>query len=163
MLLHRDLPLILDGLRERGLTIAFAESCTGGRLAADLTTIPGSSDVVAGSAVCYQISAKHKVLGLTFVNEDNVVSERTAKAMAFATQKLYGVDIGVATTGLLDGDDPHAYWAMKGPVLEDPIKNQHLGAWRIDFPKDASRDLNREIIVRAVMEGLTIWVTKSEK
>lgn len=157
--LFRDIPAIVNGLRARNLTIAFAESCTGGRLSADLTTVPGSSDVVMGSAVCYQLAAKHKILGLTDVTEETVVSMRTAKGMASAAQTLYGADIGVGTTGYLDGDDRHAFWAMRGPALNDPLKIPHIDGWRIDFPRDSSRETNREILIRAVMEGLTIWAT----
>lgn len=154
---HRDIAAIVNGLRERDLRIAFAESCTGGRLCADLTTMPGSSHVIVGSAVCYQLAAKHRILGLTDVTEETVVSMRTAKGMASVAQSLFGADIGVGTTGYLDGEVPHAFWAMRGPHLNDPLKSPHIDAWRVDFPPGASRELNREILVRAVMEGLTIW------
>jgi hypothetical protein len=157
MALYRDLPAIINGLRARDLRIAFAESCTGGRLAADLTTVSGSSDVIVGSAVCYQLAAKHKILGLTDVTEETVVSMRTAKGMATCAQRIFDADIGVGTTGFLDGDDPHAFWAMRGPVLNDPLKMQHLDGWRIDFPRNGPRENNREILIRAVMEGLTVW------
>lgn len=155
--LERVLPAIVNGLRARELTIAFAESCTGGELAAHLTTVPGSSNVVVGSAVCYQIAAKHKILGLDFVTEENVVSLRTAKAMALAAQRIFGSDIGVATTGYLDTDNPHAFWAMCGPVLNDPLKMQHIDGWRIDFDQADRREFNREMLVDAVMEGLTLF------
>ena len=56
MSLHAD---IIGVIRARNFTIAFAESCTGGRLSADLTTVPGSSDVVTDSAVCYQTRTKN--------------------------------------------------------------------------------------------------------
>ena len=159
MLLHHAIPTIVHGLRDMGLRVAFAESCTGGRLAADLTTVPGSSDVVAGSAVCYQLSAKRRVLGLDSVTEQNVVSLQTAKAMALAARRLFAVDIGVATTGWLDGDCPEAYWAMAGPIVsEDGIVHVHWG--RVEFPKDNPRDFNREIIVRAVMDSLEIFAVK---
>ena len=160
-LLYRDLPAIIHGLRKMKLRIAFAESCTGGRLAADLTTVPGSSDVVAGSAVCYQVSAKRRVLGLDFVSDRNVVSLQTAKAMALAARGLFYADIGVATTGYLDGEHhregPHAYWATVGPIIVEATGEPHVQWERIDFPSSTPRDLNREILVRAVMESLTVF------
>ena len=162
MNLQQALPAIVNGLRARELTIAFAESCTGGQLAAHLTTVPGSSNVVVGSAVCYQIAAKHKILGLDFVTEENVVSLETATTMALAAQRIFESDIGVATTGYLDTDNPHAYWAMCGPHLNDPIKIQHRDGWRIDLPSDTPRDFNREKVVLAVMEGLTIWAKEKK-
>lgn len=158
-IMHADLPAILRGIRLRGWKIAFAESCTGGRLSADLTTVPGSSDVVAGSAVCYQIDAKRNVLGIDFVNEDNVVSQGVAEAMALATRKLYGANIGVATTGYLDGDHPEAYWAMVPPSYEK--EGASVITWRhITFPKTTPRSVNREIVVASVMEALTIFASK---
>lgn len=151
MKVHNDIPAILHGLRERGLTIAFAESCTGGRLAADFTTVSGSSEVVKGSAVCYMTAAKRKVLGLKDVNESNVVSEETAQKMAVAALELFDADIGVGTTGYLDGDDPHAWFA----VIAQGVARS---TWsRVDFPKNSPREVNREIVIRAVMSWLTLF------
>lgn len=155
MATHRDVPAIIHGLRDGGLTIAFAESCTGGRLAADLTTVPGSSDVVVGSAVCYQLRAKREILGLGYVTEDNVVSERTATDMALRAREMFGADVGVATTGWLDGQR-RAFWAAAGP-LKNPDGTPHVHAHLLEFPAESPRDNNREIVIRAVMESLTIF------
>jgi PncC family amidohydrolase len=160
MLLHHAIPAIIDGLRDMDLRIAFAESCTGGRLAADLTTVPGASDVVAGSLVCYQLAAKRRLLGLDFVTEQNVVSLQTVKAMALAARLQFATDIAVATTGWLDGEHPEAYWAAAGPIVsEDGIVHVHWD--HIEFPKDNPRDFNREIVVRAVMESLEIFAKET--
>lgn len=94
MSLHAD--IIVETLRNRNLTIAFAESCTGGRLSAELTAVSGSSEVVADSAVCYQTRTKRSVLGLEHINDDNVVSERTAVDMAHGARRLYEADVGLA-------------------------------------------------------------------
>ena len=158
MLLHPDVAAIVNGLHSANLTIAFAESCTGGRLSADLTTVPGSSDVVVGSAVCYQLRAKHDVLGLEGVDASNVVSRNTAEEMARAAQRVFKADIGVGTTGLLDGDGPHAYWAVVAPPFSSGFS--YLGWGRIEFPEATPRDLNREILVRAVMEALSVFTRK---
>lgn len=145
--LRTDLGYIVDRFRELGLNVAFAESCTGGRLAADLTTVPGSSDIVAGSAVCYQLEAKHRVLGLDEVTEDDVVSEETARKMAFACRRLFDVEIGVGTTGLLDGNAPHAFFAVAGWTPHPRVR-------RVDFVEGASRDENRETLVAEVFQAL---------
>lgn len=158
MILSPHLADIIDGLRARNLTIAFAESCTGGRLAADLTTIPGSSDVVAGSAVCYQIAAKHRVLGLDFVTEDNVVSTETVIPMAQRALELFASDIGVATTGYLDGGAPRAYWCIhcpRMPEIEDRYPETMFDV--VSFHAGNPRDMNRELLVRTVMARLTIF------
>lgn len=155
MLLHPAIPAIIDGLRDLGLRVGFAESCTGGRLAADLTTVPGSSDVVAGSLVCYQLEAKRRILGLQEVTERNVVSLGTVKAMALRARDMFAADIGAATTGWLDGAR-EAYWAVAGPIVsENGIV--HVQWDHIEFGPDSPRDFNREIVVRAVLSHLEIF------
>jgi len=158
MNLHPDLAAIIKGLRDQELTVGFAESCTGGRLAADLTTVPGSSQVVAGSLVCYQIGVKQRLLDMPWVTEDNVVSEKAAEAMARAVRNVLKVDIGVATTGYLDGGTGVAYWAIDASTLSSgPIRmSRHLV-----FPHASPRENNREIVVRSVMEALTIFGKKT--
>lgn len=163
MLLNPKLKDIVDGLRDARLTIAFAESCTGGRLAADLTTVPGSSDVMVGSAVCYQVRAKQKVLGLTHVTEENVVSEETAKKMARSCRNLFGAHVGVGTTGVLDGDDPHAFFAISKPApagtLVSPVTWVCKASY-VNFKTSSERDINREILVRAVTNALLGFVVE---
>lgn len=149
---HPDIAAIVNGLRANNWTIAFAESCTGGRLSADMTTVPGSSAVVVGSAVCYQTRAKREVLGLEHVTEENVVSGETAEAMAEAARVLYGADIGVATTGYLDGERLGAFWAIYAPDLDG---GTHRLVKFIPFPSTTPRATNREILVYDVMEALT--------
>lgn len=152
------LELIIQGFAKKGWSLAFAESCTGGRLSADLTTVPGSSDVVAGSAVCYQLQAKRKVLGIDYVNENNVVSQYIAQDMAVAARKLYGAHVGVGTTGYLDGDSPEAYWSI---VYENAGEVPFL--WKhVTFSAYAPRSLNREILVEKVMHALADLVRRTE-
>lgn len=153
---HPDLTRIVNGLRDAGLTVAFAESCTGGRLAADLTTIPGSSDVVRGSAVCYATETKRTVLGLEDVDESNVVSAATALQMAHAARRLFGADVGVGTTGYLDGDDLRAHWVLVGPRIGHA---DHVESGEIEFPEETHRDMNREFVVREVMGALSMVVS----
>jgi PncC family amidohydrolase len=153
---HPDLARIVNGLRDAGITVAFAESCTGGRLAADLTTIPGSSDVVRGSAVCYATETKRTVLGLKDVGESNVVSAATALQMAYAARRLFGADIGVGTTGYLDGDALRAHWVLVGPQIGNAV---HVESSKIEFPEGTHRDMNREFVVREVMGALSMIVS----
>ena len=94
--------LVLAACRERGLTLATAESCTGGLVAARLTSVPGSSDVFVGGVVSYANEVKASALG---VPEDvlllhGAVSAETAAAMAAGARSRLGADVAVAVTGI---------------------------------------------------------------
>lgn len=89
-------------LRAQGKTVALAESCTGGFLAADFTQWPGASDIFLGSVCSYAISAKENLLGVESetIERYNVVSEEVAIAMAEGARKAFGSDYALATTGV---------------------------------------------------------------
>ena len=91
-----------DGLRERKLTLAVAESCTGGLLSKRLTDIPGASDYYLGGVCSYSNSVKEKVLGVKKETLDTVgaVSPETAEQMAVGVANALGSDIGVGITGI---------------------------------------------------------------
>ena len=91
-----------EGLRTRGLTIATAESCTGGAVAAALATIPGASDYLRGGVIAYHAEVKAGLLGVPadVITRDGVVSEACALAMARGARVACGADIGIATTGI---------------------------------------------------------------
>jgi nicotinamide-nucleotide amidase len=104
-------------LKARGLTVACAESLTGGGLAARLSAAPGSSGFFRGSAVCYAAEAKVEVLGVSQATIDGpgVVSEACAREMAAGARRIFSADIGVATTGVagpepLEGEPPGRVW-----------------------------------------------------
>lgn len=93
---------ILTALRGAGMTIAVAESCTGGMLGARLTAVPGSSDVVTGGVIAYHNDVKVRQLG---VRADTLavhgsVSEETAREMAGGVRALMGASVGVGITGI---------------------------------------------------------------
>lgn len=131
--------------------MAFAESCTGGQLAADLTTVSGSSVVVVGSAVCYQLRAKHALLGLTDVIEQDVVSQETATKMAVAARRVFGTDVGVGTTGYLDGER-RAFWSLALPLGDGSIATNLSGSKTFD--QSTSRADNRAALCRDVLSML---------
>jgi nicotinamide-nucleotide amidase len=93
---------LLDLCRMRKLTIATAESCTGGLVAAALTEIPGSSDVVDRGFITYSNEAKHAMLGVATATLETfgAVSKETAVAMAFGALENADVDLAVAVTGI---------------------------------------------------------------
>lgn len=89
-------------LRERGLTIALAESCTGGLTTSRLTDVPGSSAYVDQSVVVYSNAAKVSRLGVSeaMLESHGAVSERVAEAMAMAIRQQAQVSVGVGITGI---------------------------------------------------------------
>jgi nicotinamide-nucleotide amidase len=93
---------LLDLCRGRKLTIATAESCTGGLVAAALTDIPGSSDVIDRGFVTYSNDAKRAMLGVkaTTLESFGAVSKETATQMAVGALEKAGVDLAVSITGI---------------------------------------------------------------
>ena len=93
---------LLDLCRMRKLTIATAESCTGGLVAGALTDIPGSSDVIDRGFVTYSNDAKRAMLGVkaTTLATFGAVSKETATAMAIGALEKAGVDLAVSITGI---------------------------------------------------------------
>ena len=89
-------------LRERNLTITTAESCTGGRIAAAITAVPGSSHGFPGGIVSYCDRVKHQLLGVPeeMLEEYTAVSEPVAKAMAQGAASHLGTDLALSATGL---------------------------------------------------------------
>ena len=92
----------MQALAERKLTLAVAESDTGGLLLEQLTAVAGSSAVVIGGVVAYADSLKTALLGvpLAVLREPGAVSARAAEAMAVGVRELAKVDVGVASTGI---------------------------------------------------------------
>ena len=107
----RELPhVVVDLLRERGLTLAVAESCTGGLLAARLTDVPGASAVLERAFVTYANRSKVEEVGLdpAVLERQGAVSEEAAAAMAAGAMKAARADVGVGITGIAgpDGGTP---------------------------------------------------------
>ncbi len=152
--------LVVDLLRERGLTLATAESCTGGLLATRITEVPGSSDVFLGSVVSYANSVKRDRLGVReeVLAEHGAVSPETAAAMAAGAHSALGADVAVSVTGVAGPD---------GGTEEKPVGLVYLHAVgpggeldrRLDFPGDRGT-----IRLRAAVAALHLvrqLVTKS--
>ena len=88
-------------LKQSGLTIATAESCTGGSIAQKLTSVEGSSGYFKGSAVTYATESKVNILGVQQQTIDtfSVVSEEVAREMALGAKRIYQTDLAISTTG----------------------------------------------------------------
>ena len=93
-------------LKARGLTLAAAESCTGGLAAKRLTDVPGASAVFLGGVVSYTNGVKERVLHVPHETLEaySAVSEQTARAMAEGVRALAGADLGLSVTGVAGPD-----------------------------------------------------------
>ena len=134
-------------LLDRGLTLAVAESLTGGLLASRIVTVPGSSEWFRGGVVAYASEVKFDVLG---VPEGPVVSGETAMAMADGVRRLLGADVGLSTTGVAgpteqEGKPPGTVWL--GIALGDDAD-----AVEIRLPGD--RDRVRQMTVISLLDRL---------
>jgi nicotinamide-nucleotide amidase len=118
--------IVLDKCRARGLTLATAESCTGGLVAARLTSVAGSSDVFKGAVVAYADEVKMAELGVRgeLLEEYGAVSAEVAQAMSFGIRERLGVDVGVAVTGVA---------GPEGGTPEKPVGLVYLHASSADF------------------------------
>jgi len=92
------------------LTLAVAESCTGGLLGAVLTSVPGVSKVFKGGTICYANEIKNRVLGVSnrILDSDGAVSDACARAMASGVRELFATDVAVAVTGIAGPGDGSA-------------------------------------------------------
>jgi nicotinamide-nucleotide amidase len=89
--------VVLDLLRKRGLTLALAESITGGLVASRLVSVPGTSEVLKGGVVAYMTDVKRSVLGVT---AEKVVSAECAEQLATAARRMFEADVGLGVTGV---------------------------------------------------------------
>ena len=99
--------VVLDSLKEKGLTLGTAESCTGGLVAKRFTDLPGASAAFRGGVVSYATEVKHTVLGVeqALLDQYGAVSEPVARAMAEGARRALGCDLAISTTGVA-GPDP---------------------------------------------------------
>jgi nicotinamide-nucleotide amidase len=128
---------VLALCRARGWTLATAESCTGGLVAARITAVPGSSDVFLGGIVAYANEAKQAELGVAeeTLAEHGAVSAETAAAMASGVRERLGADVGVAVTGVAgpDGGTPDKPVGLVHVHAESPEGSL---AFEFSFPAD---------------------------
>ena len=153
-------------LKEKNLTLATAESCTGGRVAERITALPGVSAVYRGGVVSYWTSVKADVLGVPQETLDahGAVSEETARAMAEGARRVTGADIAVSVTGVA-GPDPDERGVAVGIVyigLATPdgtfCRPLDLGKRRRDRIQDLSSNHALDV-VRRYLTGLPITLS----
>lgn len=154
-------------LKERGWTMATAESCTGGRIAERMTALPGVSAVYRGGVVSYWTSVKNQVLGVPkeLLDAYGAVSEECARAMAEGARAITGAEIAVSVTGAA-GPDPDERGVPVGIVyigLATPdgtfCRPLDLGKRRRDRIQDLSTNHAFDV-VRRYLTGLPISLKK---
>jgi PncC family amidohydrolase len=137
----------------RGLTVALAESCTGGLVAATVTAVPGSSGYFLGGVVAYADSVKTAVLGVSpaAIEAHGAVSAQVARAMATGVRERTGADLAASVTGIAGPD---------GGSPDKPVGLTYIGiadaggadVRRVVWPGD--RDANRVASTRLILEWL---------
>ena len=93
---------VIEIFREKGLSLALAESCTGGMIAETITNVAGASDIFYGSAVTYVNSAKEHILGVAreTLEKHGAVSSECAEEMACGARRVYGANVAMSVTGI---------------------------------------------------------------
>jgi nicotinamide-nucleotide amidase len=139
---------VLELCGARGLTLATAESCTGGLVAARLTSVPGSSEVVLGGVVAYANEVKERELGVpaALLEEHGAVSAEVAAAMARGARERLGADVAVSVTGVA---------GPGGGTAEKPVGLVHVHAEGPDgglgrelaFPGDRAAIRARSVVI----------------
>lgn len=151
---ERPTEVVVRALIDRGLTVAVAESLTGGLLTAELTSVPGASAVVLGGAVVYATELKHTLLGVDadLLAAEGPVHPEVARQLATGVRERLAVagspaDIGVATTGVA-GPDPQGGRPV-GTVYVGVASD--AGARSIRLALSGDRDgIRRQTVVVAV-------------
>jgi nicotinamide-nucleotide amidase len=140
--------LVLDRCRERGWTLATAESCTGGLVAAGLTAIPGATDVVAGGIVAYANEVKIGELGVPpeLIERHGAVSAEVAEAMARGARERLGVDVALSVTGIAGpgGGSENKPVGLVYFHVETPEGGR---GGQFDFPGDRDSIRRRAVVV----------------
>lgn len=136
--------ILLDALRERGLTVATAESCTGGNIAHRITMIPGASEFYPGSVVSYSNEVKMNLLGVdaAVLEAYGAVSEPVARQMADGARRALGADCAVATSGIAgpSGGTPEK---PVGTVCMAFATPEGTATATFHFPGDRARVIDR--------------------
>lgn len=147
---------LVDALAERGMTLATAESCTGGLIAKRITDVAGASRVFAGGGVTYTNRMKMKLLNVSpaLIDTHTEVSREVAAAMAKGARETFGTDLAFSTTG---------FAGPGGGTEQDPVGTVYVGistargerVTRLSLSPMRSRDFIRTASAsRAMAEAL---------
>ena len=144
------------------LTLAAAESLTGGRIQSALTAVSGASGYFLGGVTAYSLDQKAKLLGVkrAAAKKTNCVSTEVAEQMARGVATLFDADLAIATTGYAEPspanhvDDPFAYWAL---VHRLTARRWHTATGRIVCP-GMTRTQTQDAVASAVLAELVAYL-----
>ncbi len=154
---------LIRQLISRNLTVATAESCTGGLIGERLTAIPGASAAYVGGAVTYTNDMKMRLLGVSAATIDahTEVSAETAAEMAEGIRKITGADIGLATTG---------YAGPGGGTDENPVGTVYIGisnsegteTYRLYYPNKSRAYIREAAASRLMREAVKRCISQMQ-
>jgi nicotinamide-nucleotide amidase len=142
--------VVLLMLDMKGLTLAVAESCTGGWLGQRLTSVPNSSRVFLGGAICYSNSAKTEFAGVPadLLEKEGAVSEKVARALAEGIRSRTGASLGISITGIAGPSAP------TGPDADKPVGLVYIGL------ADGEDTQVRKLQIPGDRERVRLWATQ---
>jgi PncC family amidohydrolase len=140
-----------ENIRTRGLTLATAESCTGGLVSDRITNVSGSSEYFPGGVVAYSYEAKVNLLGVSWdtLNTHGAVSEEVVLEMARGARKLFNADIGLSVSGIA---------GPMGGLPDKPVGTTWIGLatisgeWARQFVWDGDRAQNKHYSAEAALQ-----------
>jgi PncC family amidohydrolase len=143
--------MLREIMRARGLTLAAAESCTGGLVADRITNISGSSEYFPGGVVAYAYEAKVNLLGVSWdtLNVHGAVSSETVLEMARGARRIFSADIGISVSGIA---------GPTGGMPEKPVGTTWFGLaaregeWSRHFVWDGDRIQNKHYSSEAALQ-----------
>jgi PncC family amidohydrolase len=152
---------VLEAFESRGLTLATAESCTGGLIAFEFTRIPGASSVYNGGVVAYANHVKTDILGVDteLIEKCGAVDSNVAVQMACGVRRITGSDYAISTTGIAGPD---------GGTSEKPVGLVYIGISASDrtivekLLLDGDRDMIRNDTAVQALKRLIDVVTADE-
>ena len=153
-----DAAEVLRALQQRGLTVATAESCTGGLLGSLFTAVPGSSSTYRGGVISYCNDLKHRLLGVPqeLLDRFGAVSAEVAESMAAGARVVGAASIGIGITGLA-GPDSDGSGKPVGLVYIGYSDRDHTCHRRIQIrgSRQAVREAACEAALALILEELT--------
>ena len=145
-------------LKKRGLTLAVAESCTGGLMGSRITSVPGSSAYFLGGVMSYANSAKTRLLGVPakILSKHGAVSPECAAAMARGARRALGADLGVAITGVAGpgGGTKEKPVGLVFVAVSGPGRAETIRRFEINGPRDAVRSRATTAALRLAFDAI---------
>lgn len=152
--------VVLEGARDRGLTLGTAESCTGGLIAKRITDIPGAASVFKGGVVSYHCEVKAGVLGVSqaLLDEKGAVCAQVAREMALGARRVLGCDLAVAVTGVA-GPDPDERGNPVGLVFTALAAPDGCWVKKLNLVSQAARrDRTRNLAANHALDMVRRWL-----